>query len=517
MYRARVLPVARRFAALLLTVVVASPAGADDPSMGELLERLRSVEAEQKKLRQQLDRKDAEVGELKKEVERLKAEAVAPAPAAPAAAAPVPAPVPAEAPKVQVDAQGSQAAAAEPGVVNRVLGRYVYGRGFVLADTPEGTVNFSAYTYLRYLNQKGVKKTYVNGLGQTVDVDRRNDLELNKVKLEFKGWAFDPALRYVLYTWTNNTAQGQGAQVVVGGNLSWVFNEAFLLGGGIYPLPSVRSNEGAWPYFLGTDHRTLTDEFMRGSYTMGLFANGEPIDGVRYSVMLGNNLSILGVDAGQLDGKFATIATALWWMPTTGEYGERGSFGDYDDHQRVATRIGAHFTFSPEDRQEQPTSEDPDNTQIRLSNATNVFTEGALAPGVQVQDVHFYMSTVDAGMKYRGFSLEGEYYVRYINELRADGPLPVSHLFDHGFQAMTSMMLVPKTLQIYGQGAYLFGEYGDPWELTAGINWWVLRRREVRLNLEYIYDWRSPVGYSAIPQALGGTGSIVNANFELYF
>jgi hypothetical protein len=39
----------------------------------------------------------------------------------------------------------------------------------------------------------------------------------------------------------------------------------------------------------------------------------------------------------------------------------------------------------------------------------------------------------------------------------------------------------------------------------------------VRLNLEYIYDRRSPVGYCAIPQVVGGTGSIFNANLELNF
>jgi hypothetical protein len=37
--------------------------------------------------------------------------------------------------------------------------------------------------------------------------------------------------------------------------------------------------------------------------------------------------------------------------PTTESSGE-GTFGDYDDHQMVATRFAAHFTHSLEDRQE---------------------------------------------------------------------------------------------------------------------------------------------------------------------
>jgi hypothetical protein len=186
-------------------------------------------------------------------------------------------------------------------------------------------------------------------------------------------------------------------------------------------------------------------------------------------------------------------------------------------HQEVATRLGFHFTFSPEDRQSQPDTEDVDNTQIRLSNGTVIFTPGAVAPDVAISDVKYYMTALDAGVKYRGFSLDGEYYFRWLKDFKANGPLPVDEFFDHGFQVIASSMLVPKTLQLYTLGSYIFGEYGDPWELTGGINWFVFRRRELRLNLEYIYQHESPVGYFAIPQALGGTGSVFHANLELYF
>ncbi len=184
--------------------------------------------------------------------------------------------------------------------------------------------------------------------------------------------------------------------------------------------------------------------------------------------MLGNNLSILGVDAEQLDGKFQTVAAALRWMPTTGEYGERGgAFGDYEDHQELATRIGAHFTFSPEDAQQQPNADAPDNSQIRLSNGTIIFTPGALAPDVSINKVKYYMTSFDAGMKYRGFALEGEYFQRWLNDFHANGELPIDHMNDNGFQLMASAMALPKTVQLYTQGAYLFGEFGDPWEVDG--------------------------------------------------
>jgi len=305
--------------------------------------------------------------------------------------------------------------------------------------------------------------------------------------------------------------------VVLGGNLKYAFSDALLVGAGILSLPTTRSTSGNFPYWLTVDHRTAADEFFRGSYATGFFAYGKPLPKTSYYLMLANNLSQLGVDAGQMDGDFTTFSGAFWWMPTTGEFGPRSGFGDYENHKEVATRIGWHFSFSPEDRQSQPGTDDIDNTQIRLSNGTIIFTPGALAPGVSVSDVKYYMTDLDAGVKYRGFALEGEYYWRWLRDLKADGPLPIDSTFDHGFQAMASAMLWPETVQAYTMGSYIFGDFGDSWEATAGFNWWIFHRREIRLNLEYLYDHESPIGYTAVPQQVGGTGSIFSGNIEMSF
>lgn len=496
--------------ATLLAVVVlfGGRAGAQQDSQDEILKRLEHLEKNQQRLYELLESKDERIEALESELERVKGAPPAPvaAPDVPPPAEPI-APPPVEAPQVVSE---ETVPAAE-----KFFGTYQPGRGFGLARNEYGELNFSLYTYVRYLNQDGLDDTYTDRSGQTVTLNTRDDVNVNKVMLYFKGWVVDPRFRYFFYTWTNNTSQGLGAQVVVGGNLTYAFHDALVLGAGISGLPTNRSNEGNFPFFLSVDHRTLADEFFKGSYTMGFFARGRVADGLIYSVMLGNNLSQLGVDAGQLDGDFTTVSGAMWWMPTTGEFGQ--GFGDYEQHENLATRFGLHFTFSPEDKQSQPDTEDPDNSQIRLSDGTIIFSEGALTPGVSVDQIDYYMTALDAGLKYQGFALEGEYFLRWLDDPKASGPLPVDDFFDHGFQLQTSMMLLPKTVQIYNQGSYVFGEYGDPWEVSAGLNWWVFRRRELRLNVEYLYNHRSPVGYFAIPQLVGGTGSIVHANVELFF
>jgi hypothetical protein len=100
-------------------------------------------------------------------------------------------------------------------------------------------------------------------------VDQRNDIQLNKVNLYFKGWVYDPKIQYLLFVWTANTSQGDPAQVVVGGKLNYAFSEFLTVGGGIDALPGVRTTRGTFPYWSMVDHRTIADEFFRPSYTQG--------------------------------------------------------------------------------------------------------------------------------------------------------------------------------------------------------------------------------------------------------
>jgi hypothetical protein len=204
---------------------------------------------------------------------------------------------------------------------------------------------------VRYLNQKGLDPEYTDFFGATHPVKQREDVQLNKFLLPFSGWFLTPKFRYYLYVWSSNPSQGGPAQVVGGGNISYTFNRFVGLGGGITSLPSVRSTEGQFPYWLGMDDRPTADEFFRGSYTTGFWLKGELATKVKYMAMIANNLSTLGVSAAQLDNHLDTTSFMLQWLPTTGEFGLYGTFGDFDHHEKVATRLGAHYTRSTEDKQ----------------------------------------------------------------------------------------------------------------------------------------------------------------------
>jgi hypothetical protein len=389
--------------------------------------------------------------------------------------------------------------------------------GFKLYDGDNGQIYMRLMTYVRYLNQKGLDSSYTDYFGNEHGVKQREDIQLNKFFLPFSGWFMDPRFRYYLYVWSANTAQGDPAQVVGAGNISYNFNRFVTLGGGITSLPSTRSTEGQFPYWLGVDDRLTADEFFRGSYTTGVWIKGELTTKFKYMLMLGNNLSTLGVSASRLDNTLDTTSASLQWLPTTGEFGYFGEFGDYDYHEQVATRLGAHFTSSTEDQQSQPGTDSVENSQIRLTDGSNIFTPNLFGAGVNINKVDYEMTSFDAGIKYKGMSLEAEYYWRKLSDFEGLNTAGIEDINDHGYQVQLSAMPIRNVLQAYMSGSQIFGQHGDASEYRVGANWYPFKKRGVRVNAEFIHLNDCPVGYTAVPYPVGGNGNVFHLNTEMNF
>ena len=394
---------------------------------------------------------------------------------------------------------------------------YVAGKGFILARGANGEVDFSTKGYVRYLNQLDLAPTFTDAFGRTTVLDLRQDIQLNRLQVILHGWLFDERFRYFWYAWTQNPSQGDPAQVVVGGNLSYQFSDALKATAGIFSLPSTRSTAQSFPNWLRIDHRSMADEFFRGSYIQGYMLNGELTDTLDYKVALAGNLSALGVSASQLDNCLCTVSSMLYWMPTTGEFGPGQGFGDYEEHDKLATLLGVHYTYSREDAQEQPGVNAFENSQIRLSDGTLLFAPNAFNTGGMVQKATFQMLDLDAGVKWRGWSLDAEYYFRWLDDFKVTGSIPVTSLFDHGFQVYASTMLKPDYWQAYLSGSMIFGQYGDPWDLAVGLTHFPFGHKEVRMNVQALYMDRSAVGYTAVPYVVGGTGWVYTFDVGTWF
>jgi hypothetical protein len=207
--------------------------------------------------------------------------------------------------------------------------------------------------------------------------------------------------------------------------------------------------------------------------------------------MFGNNNSNLDVPAVKLD-RDLSAGVALTWLPTTGEFGPRGAFGDYERHEKLATRFNLAYTYSPEDRQG-AVGTPSGNTTLRLADSLNVFDTDTFAKGVTVEKVHYKLLSAAAGIKYRGFWLQGEGYARKLDHFVADGKLPVGAVRDYGFYVQMAQMIVPNRIELYASTSYVFSNYGRPKEFIVGGNYYPWDTRNLRMNVQVINVDRSPV------------------------
>ena len=134
-----------------------------------------------------------------------------------------------------------------------------------------------------------------------------------------------------------------------------------------------------------------------------------------------------------------------------------------------------------------------------------------------IREATYQMLAVNAGLKYRGFHMEGEYYWRWVDNFDVEGNIPVDNLYDHGFSLQASYMLLRERLQLYSTYAMIFGEYGDPDEFAVGLTWYPFRRREARWNIQALRLNNSPVGGTSLPMVVGGDGWVFTSDWIINF
>lgn len=393
-----------------------------------------------------------------------------------------------------------------------VLGNaYAPGKGFLVGRNKCGSMSISGYMLLRYVNQLPAEQNFKDHNEIKKPIDTRQDIQLHRVMVWLKGFIFDERLSYLINFWTVNTTN----EVAIVGSLNYKFNKNFNLGAGVSGLPGTRSLNGQHPYFLGTE-RHMIDDFMRPGFTNGAWVNGEVVDKVNYRLMVGNNLSQVGISGRQLTRDMAYGGT-IWWLPTTGEFGPREGFGDYEMHSEVATRFGMSFTKSREDRFAQPNVTVPDNTQIHLSDSTLFFETGAFGEGVTINRADYTLYSVDAAMKYKGFFFMAEYYHRRLDHFSAIGNPYQSNVVDRGLGLQGSFFIKPQKWETYLVTSNLWGEFNDSREFAIGNNYYPFHTRNFRMNAVVIFIDQSAMDSVFGYYAGGQTGTTLIVATDLLF
>jgi hypothetical protein len=148
----------------------------------------------------------------------------------------------------------------------------------------------------------------------------------------------------------------------------------------------------------------------------------------------------------------------------------------------------------------------PENTSIHNSDGVLSFATGAFAPGVTLQEATYRMLAIDAGTKWRGLAINGQYYFRRLNNFVADGPLPLASIFDHGGEFSASYFIRPKKFMVYGRGSGILGQFGNSYEWAGGFKWYIVSNQRVWLQGEAMRVNKSAYGSIITPYTGGMTG-----------
>jgi hypothetical protein len=383
-----------------------------------------------------------------------------------------------------------------------------YQDGIVIWQTADDVqvpflLKFNNNTQVRYLNSLSTEDTFTDHLGNVSAFKKRNDITVNRSMFILGGYIFSKKVVYSLTVWTSAGA----ASIVVAGNIGWTFNKHLTLIGGYTGVPGSRSLVNTFPYWTATD-RSMADNFFRPAFTQGVWATGELSKGLNYLGFVGNGLNTLSISATKIDTSLL-FAGSAWWEPL-GNYAPPGkavnAYDDYFAEKKVRIRIGTSYTRSPEDRFTDLDQSKPDNTSQYNSDGVLVFSTGAFAPGVTVNRDLYKMSAIDGGIKYNGLAVNGQYYMRWLNNFEADGPIPLTSTFDHGFELSASYFVIPKDLLVYGRTSQILGAFGNSYEYAGGAKWFFLPTERLWLSAELMRVHQSPYGAAFTPYFVGMNG-----------
>ena len=166
-------------------------------------------------------------------------------------------------------------------------------------------------------------------------------------------------------------------------------------------------------------------------------------------------------------------------------------YDDYFASKKVRIRIGTAFTRSREDRFSNLDQSSPENTSLYNSDGVLTFSTGAFAPGVTVDQATYRMWAADGGIKWNGLAVNAQYFVRWLDDFDADGPLPLHRHWTAAPSFSVGYFISPKKWMPYGRSSWVRGQFGDSYEYGGGVKFHFLPTERLWLNAGAVPDQQS--------------------------
>lgn len=390
-----------------------------------------------------------------------------------------------------------------------------YDGGFVIAPDDEDKYPFllriNGRMQFRHTGFARDRKYWWDSAGTPLEIRNRNDFEIERGRLVFSGFFLNPKLQYLLNL-DFDTDDNHGV-IAHDFWVNYQFNKAFDLFFGKAFVPGSR----AW--LAGSTRtqfadRALANTFFRPDRSVGIWAEGEPIENVAYRTMLANGFNTTDLTVEDIDLNFAW-ASSVWW-DVFGNYGK--GYPDLEWHDAPALQVGASYTTARNSGPGPVEQAGIEQNFVRLSDGTRLTLPNALAPGLTVNHFDIHLLALDMAAKYRGFSVNGEYYLRWIQDIGGYGaPVPFTTMFDHGFYVEGGYFLIPKKLEAIARTSQIWGPFGGGSEYAGGLNWYINGTHDWKFTFDATRVIGSPAQNSGPNYHAGDTGVMFRSQLQTAF
>lgn len=364
-------------------------------------------------------------------------------------------------------------------------------------------LRFDLITQARFMNFARSRDAWFDSAGERQPIRSFNSFEVARNFLVFSGFGIDPRLQFSAIVFSSTSID----DTVYLGWINYRFSRAFDLRIGNWLVPGTREWYESFRHTLGSD-RLMATTYFRPNISPGVWAQGEPVDGLNYVAMLANSLSRFSQGLATRVGSSLAFGGTVWWEPTD-DYGVGVS--DVEHHEDRSFRLGASVNVAHESNQglSLASLRNPEDTLIRLSDGTPLFRPGALAPGVELSSTNLQLWTVDAAMKHRGLGVSGEYFFRWLNGFQTvGGASPYEGFFDHGGLLQAGYFVKPTRVEAFARTSFVLGRFGGGAEYGGGLNWYPRGTRSWRTTFEVLRVEGSPAQNFITGYRAGETGTL---------